>query len=271
MKKGMLFEAVVVVLLILLSFTLYLMVTTGPGSSDSWTISGVTSKSGYSPFSPYYLTGSNMFVGENGILYTVDGRNIHALDKNGNIIWSAAIPDHYNKTIHGMTYDISARGEKDIWIGLDATVANGTLYTLVIPTNPATIQAALLAISPDGTIEWELPFSNSGDGTGNGTYVLGSPQKLTVIDSNIYVDMSVDVAVIATNGTFLWSVGRDMYYRSSSIDPEGNLYTMSADLKPIAEYNSSIYEIQSVQNGTPMGGNCNAITAFYPNGTINGT
>ena len=32
MKKGMLFEAVVVMLLILLSFTLYLMVTTGPSS-----------------------------------------------------------------------------------------------------------------------------------------------------------------------------------------------------------------------------------------------
>ena len=77
-----------------------------------------------------------MFVGENGVLYTIDGRNVHAIDRNGSVMWSVAIPDYYNMTIEGVAHNLSAVGEKNTWMGLDAKTSNGTLYMLVVPTSP---------------------------------------------------------------------------------------------------------------------------------------
>lgn len=278
MKKGMLFEAVAVTLLILLSFTLYVMVASSPGSSGSWTVTGVTSEPDYT-LSWYYFSSSSMFVGENGVLYTIDGRNVHALDKYGSVLWSIAIPDYYHITIDDVTNNISALGENDTWMGFDASVINGTLYMIVTPTNPKQFTAVLLAVSPDGKLEWTLPFSSSGSKPSNVEYVLGYPRKMTVIDSRIYVDLYNGKAVIATDGTFLSEISGDLYL-GSSVDEEGNIYAITADLKPIGKYDarksfdrdeklSDIYPMQvGLLNGTILGGSYNSITAYYPDGTV---
>ena len=94
MKKGMLFEAVAVLLLIVLVFILYVMVATGGSStSGEWTLSGVISN----PENGIY--GDNMFTGDNGMLYTVDGKNVNAINANGSIQWSLAIPNLLNDTV----------------------------------------------------------------------------------------------------------------------------------------------------------------------------
>jgi predicted transcriptional regulator len=278
MKQGMLFEAVVVMLLILLSFTLYLMVATGPSSTGAWTVSGLVAAPNRSLDSLYSLTSSNMFVGDNGILYTIDNRNVHAIDKNGSVMWSVAIPDYYNVTMNGIEYNLSAVGDHDTWMGLDAKVSNGTLYMLVVPTSPTQFPAVLLAISSDGMLEWKLPFSNSGYGDLERTYVVGYPRKMTVINDSIYVDMDFGKAIIAANGTYLWKIDGYLYL-SSSVGEDGNIYAITADLKPVGTYDrrkvfdrdvnlSDRYPIQEgLLDGTILGGSYNAVTSFYPNGT----
>lgn len=85
-KKDMLFEAIVVLLLIVLVFILYVMVTGGgPSASEEWNLSGLINSTSYYNF-------GNMFVGDDGTLYTVDGKSVHAIDTDGHVRWSIEIP-----------------------------------------------------------------------------------------------------------------------------------------------------------------------------------
>ena len=279
MKKGMLFEAVTVTLLILLSFTMYVMVTTAPASKDSWTVTGLVTTSNMSLNNFNSLIGNNMFTGENGVLYTIDGRNIHAVGQNGSVLWSVAIPDSYNMTVYGRTYNLSAVGDIDTWVGLDAKVSNDTLYIIVLPRSPLQIPGVLLAISSNGTLEWKLPFSSSSYGSNDGAYIYDSPRYLSVINDTIYIGTYSGRDVISMNGTFLWKID-DYLYMNSSVDEEGNIYAITADLKPIGRRddktginiyfdNSTDYPIhEGLANGTVMGGSYNAVTAYYSNGTV---
>ena len=101
---------------------------------------------------------------------------------------------------------------------------------------------------------------------------------MTVINDSIYVDMDGGKAIIATNGTFRWKIDGYMYL-SSSVGEDGNIYAITADLKPVGKYDrrkvferdanlSDRYPIQEgLPNGTILGGTYNAVTSFYPNGT----
>ena len=136
MKKSMLFEAVVVLLLILLAFVLYVMVTSSTGASDQWTLPGMVGSPGDSLY-------GNMFTGDDGMLYTVDGTNVNAIDQVGHLQWSLKIP----YLLNGINV------EK--WMGDQAEADNGTFYIELVSADefPA-LPSEILAISPEGRLLW---------------------------------------------------------------------------------------------------------------------
>ena len=140
-NKGMLFEAIVVLLLVFLIFILYVMVTNnGPTASEEWNQSGVIGSTDEYNF-------GNMFIGSDGTLFTVDGITIHAINTNGHDKWSLDIP-----YLIGKYRDPEIYGNAT-WTERGATSYNGTLYIIVMVSD-SWYNQELLAISPDGKLLW---------------------------------------------------------------------------------------------------------------------
>ncbi|HEY3421663.1 MAG TPA: PQQ-binding-like beta-propeller repeat protein, partial [Methanocellaceae archaeon] len=173
MKKGMLFEAVAVLLLITLVFILYVMIATGgPSTSGEWTLSGVIVNPGNG------IYGNNMFTGDDGILYTVDGKNVDAIGPDGNIRWSLAIPNLLNDTTI------------EAWVGQRSATDNGTLYIELSPvTNNSVHNAALngeiISISPQGDLIWGEPSTPGFSANAGRLYLLyNDPAYMIVYNAN---------------------------------------------------------------------------------------
>lgn len=146
MKKGMLFEAIVVLLLIFLTFILYVMITdNGPSGSEEWNLSGVIGST-----TGYY--DGNMFIGADGLIYTVDGKYIHAINTNGQDLWSLEIPYLIGN------YRDSTAYENVAWVEYRAASDNGTLYMDLMAADSSQNQE-LLAISPEGKLLWGKCYS----------------------------------------------------------------------------------------------------------------
>lgn len=176
MKKSMLFEAVLVLLLIVLAFALYLMVAAGGPSSGQWALSGVIG-------SPAYDTFGNIFTGNDGTIYTVDGSHIYAIGPDGRIRWNATIP-----------YLLSGRCV-DSWTGYSAIADNGTLYVEVQPTDPNIHCGELLAVSSQGKLLW-----------GNGYVTCDGPGEISATIGRLYVWSPGNLTVYNGNGTEAWHV-----------------------------------------------------------------
>jgi predicted transcriptional regulator len=146
MKKDMLFEAIVVLLLIILIFILYVMVTnSSPSASEEWNLSGMIGST-----SSYYY--GNMFIGADGTLYTVDGKNIHAADVNGRDRWSLEIPYLINEYRDLIVYG------NVTWVEFRAASDNGTLYIDLMAADSSQNQE-LLAVSADGKLLWGKSYT----------------------------------------------------------------------------------------------------------------
>ena len=111
----MLFEAVAVLLLIFLVFLMYVMVTPNSGASQKWTLPSVVSNASGEAY-------NNIFIGNNGTVYTVNGTSVNGISPVGQLLWSMLIPNLLNESplLNGTNIDT--------WQGLKAVTDNGTLY-----------------------------------------------------------------------------------------------------------------------------------------------
>lgn len=192
MKKGMLFETIVVLLLIVLVFALYVMVTTG-GPSEQWAVSGVIS-------SPDGYAYGNLLMGDNGTIYTVDGQNIHAIGPDGHVQWSLAIPN----VLYGVNVDS--------WRGQRAVTNNGTVYVVLTPTDYSG-RGEMVAISHEGRFLWGKAYSP-------GDY----PWDFWVRNGQLYLLQPDRLAVYYNNGTEVWHL-TDLKL-APAIDENGSIYMM---------------------------------------------
>jgi predicted transcriptional regulator len=250
MQRSTLFEAVLVLLLIAMSAALFVAVTGSPGG-EKWTLSGIIAAPTTNGFVPDDEMFGNLFVGEQGTLYSIDGQAIHAIAGNGSLLWSLEIPDYYQVTQHNRTYNEHAAGPLDKWNARSAVVRDGNLIVLVKPDNPANVYGVLLSVSPAGELLWSLPFLGSAESLDNYRYGFGD------VDS---VVLHGDVLYLYSQWPGLWLV-----------DINGTIISQMKDLrgKPAIGDDGTIY----VQNGSyifDMHGHYSDphIEAYGPNGTL---
>jgi predicted transcriptional regulator len=174
MKKNMLFEAVAVLLLIFLIFLMYVMVTPNSSASQKWALSGVASNASGGVY-------NNMFIGNNGTVYTVNGTSVNAISPEGQLQWSKAIPNLLEDS------PVASDSNTNMWKYVDASTDNGTLY--IVLSNANFIGEELLALSPQGNLIWSNTITPTELGSRciyakNGyVYVLSAGDVLTVYNS----------------------------------------------------------------------------------------
>jgi predicted transcriptional regulator len=166
-----------------------------------------------------------MFAGDNGVLYTVDGRHVNAIGDNGSLLWSLEIPDKYRLPSYGngsctmsrdyglwkKTYtedvktDVVTASDQP-WSSDSAVVLDGNLYILLRHETPVILNGLLLAVASNGSMLWSLPFVNGG-GYGNG-YGIGSPIGVDLHGGILYVysDFGGGISQVAMNGTIVGSI-----------------------------------------------------------------
>jgi predicted transcriptional regulator len=234
MRKPYLFEATLAIILIVLLTAMYLMVTSGSPSASGWEFQG----SGVVQY---------MTVGQNDTLYAFKSDSIYAIDSDGNLIWNYRVPDQW-KIINSWqrpTYASDQSGTVESYPVADAS--SGYLYVLALPDfaledlkiqyyqaqlSSLYLDTAVLAISPDGRLAWELPLKlkiNANDIIGL-TDMKDFRMKQTVAlrsdSSRLYVFNGNTETVVDRNGTVLFQIND--VARPASIDESGNIYMMKA-------------------------------------------
>jgi predicted transcriptional regulator len=201
MKKSLVFEGFVTILLILLVFLLYVMVA-GSAPDYNWMISG---------------TGpvSNLYQGNNGSLYAFTGTagdTIYSLDSNGTVRWKYEVPDPWgviNPREQSNGYSnpiIISPGETEF------ATDNGTMYLYI--RNTASAEEQILAISDNGKTLWAVPL-----GSYSQPY---SDIRVTVENGSIYAYSDYKVTVLNESGSVLFTVGN--VSDPPAVDEKGNIY-----------------------------------------------
>ena len=81
MKKGILFESILAIVIVLLVFVMYAMVSSStPAAAVKWT-TPTTDQAQY------------IYAGDNGILYSFTGNSIYAIGSDGSRLWNLTIDD----------------------------------------------------------------------------------------------------------------------------------------------------------------------------------
>lgn len=189
MRKRIIFEALVAVIIIVLTFTLYLMVTgNAPVVAVQWELTDNESV--------YYMA-----EGDNGRLFAFLGNSIYAIDNDGSTAWKYSLPDNRwpgSSLIEPITaYD------------------NGILYVYArsfggdISAGP--VYGDIIAISSDGTTMWSMPLL--GDIRSSG---------LQADNDRVYIYCEYHETVLNSAGCVLWSP--DNVFAAPAIDEEGIMY-----------------------------------------------
>jgi hypothetical protein len=225
MKKGMLFEAVVVILIILLSFILYLMIAGSP-EKQATPINGL---------------GSDLFrfmyIGGNDTLYTVDGNDVVAISPQGSVLWKTPVDDQALRQAYNINASISS------WAVDGAVMDRGVLYLLLIPAwgEQYDISYEFLGLSQQGrngqywstgqthgTDGMLVAISDDGRTLWSKLITQASYGGLTAIKSNVYVNNDSRETVLDQDGNVKWAV--DDIYSLPIVDEDGYMYVMRGGL-----------------------------------------
>jgi len=245
MKRSMVFEGVATLLLILLIFIMYVMITgSAPVAKEQWNMTiGAT---------PY------LYTGDNGMLYVFTSNSITSIARDGNVNWNISIPD--NRTMMDTDYDFHIDKMNGFRSGTEPALAsyNGIIYVYTRPRldpneSPVDLQenitpvTSIMAISPDGKILWNTPFLSG---------TKGPPVEhvlISVSNDKVYVYYH-DLAVFSMDGSLLFKI--DNIMAAPSIDERGDIYAVKYD------DNGSYDQIYGYT------GTFNTIVAYYPNGSL---
>lgn len=279
----MMFEAVAVVLAILLVFTMYMMIaSSAPLVTEKW-----NTTAGGEPY---------LYAGDNGTLYVFNGNNITAIASAGSVRWSIAMPDSWTIVNEWSWYTpqnvtgfdllsidpISRSGAPypgEVQNGYRPASApavassGGILYVYARPSfhsedaaydgnvsyglerafgpgwcgSPS--YARLMAISPDGSVLWDKPLD---DGADKGLYGWLPVEDVFIYAQHdrIYVYHPDSLAVMDANGSFLFRI--DNVSDPAAVDEYGNIYAVSA----------------SADAGSMKINPSDTVVAYDPNGTL---
>jgi predicted transcriptional regulator len=252
MKKGILFESILAIAIVLLVFVLYAMVSSStPAAAVKWT-------------TPTYDQARYMYAGDNGILYSFTGNSIYAVGSDGSRLWNVTIPDNWRISNEWMRLKQSDSGlSTELENSPVAASDEGVLYVYARPNltsvqSISTIESfiSIFAISSDGTIQWSVPLKSQ---------------------LSIYGDASLDDAAIYAQGGRVY-VFHD--YNETVIDRNGTvLYTIS-DLSdpPAVDEQGFVYGVTPIKVDSTLNLGTDGtydyripssvVNAYYPNGTL---
>lgn len=225
MKKGMLFEAVLVLLIILFSFVLYVMVVDSP-EKQAMPINGLSSD-----------LFRFMYLGGNDTLYTIDGSAVVAISPQGSILWKTTVDDQALRQVNNINASVSS------WTAGGVAMDHGVLYLLLIPTWGEQYDSSykFLGISQQGTNGqlWYtgqthgadgmlVAFSKSGSILWSKVIAQARKDGLEAIQENVYVNNDSREIVLDTDGNMKWAV--DDVYGLPIVDEDGYMYVMRGGL-----------------------------------------
>lgn len=253
MKKPMYFEGMVAILLILLCFVMYLMLTGNTITSSPWQVTG----SG--PVSSVQL-------GSDGTLYAfaqASGNDIYAIGSDGKLKWNYQIPSQWC-----VSTVITLNLEGDGITGSEGPVYasdNGTLYLYVRQNNTHSHSFTPVydwqdGITPDGTPSSSEVMAISPDGKLLWTAVIGD-YYWTIGNVNVYAKNGRIYAFTGYNLTVLDTSGKQLFRLDNVSDPptvDDNGYIYVSRSGPSYMFEES-YAVKD-----PSG----VIDAYYPNGTL---
>ncbi len=231
MRKPYLFEASLAIVLVLLAAGLYIAVASSPVSVSGWEFNG----SGNVQY---------MMVGQNDTLYAFRSDGIYAIDQAGSLIWSFDTPREWKVINNWLRPAYAADPSASAAESYPVTDASaGYLYVFALPDRTLDdlklqcyqarsptidLDAAVLAISPEGRLAWELPLKvkvNVNDITSLTNirdFKLTQTVALRSDSGRLYVFNDGTETVVDRNGTVLFSI--DDVARPASIDERGNIY-----------------------------------------------
>ena len=252
MKKRMLFEGIVVLLLVVLCFILYVMVTS---QSYNWNFNGNSSISGIG-------------LGDDGSLYAFTADSAYAINSNGTVKWSYRAPDgwcvsnHFVRLYNGYDNPTSQqRYDANIFASDNGTTylyerQNLTLYKNLRPDEIPwdiwhyfPLNEKLVAISPEGRVLWQTSIGS--------TIYPYSDVNVYAENGRVYMFNDYNLTVFDTNGTVLFRL--DGISDPPAIDDHGFIYAISAAPDSM-QGNYMSYGICTVPSGT--------VEAYYPNGSL---
>jgi predicted transcriptional regulator len=282
MKKGVMFEAVITLMLLLLIFAMYVMVAgSAPRAVSGWNVTIGTQ-------APY------LYAGANDTLYVFSGNDISSIASDGTVRWSLSAPQNWTivneRTIYPIEYptdlffhsrvytlgrynqlveNMGFRPESepavassdgvlyvylrpDFYFGdnkLDGNISLGLERALGPDWNSSPSYARLMAISSDGRILWNKPLDN-GMGTAIDTWLPIEDVFVSVSNDRIYVYHPFSLTVLDTNGDLIFRI--DNVSRPAAVDEQGDIYTVKTMERGIGH------------DKIPS----ESIIAYYPNGTV---
>lgn len=225
MKKPLVFEGIVILLIVLLSFVLYMMIVAGSaGVYDTWELGG---------------NGTVRYMDIDGpdMLYAFSGNNISAIDSTGRLKWAYSFPDRYN--ICGMKFMPRYVNRGMGWSGDEIPVYDAddnALYvyamsgrvtsTMEIATHcdlrdeEVEMAREIYAISHNGQLLWNITLS-------------GHLTAFNVIDikargDRIYVFHDYNLTVLSKDGKILTDI--ENVSDPAAIGDDGTIYVSSASL-----------------------------------------
>ena len=252
MKKGILFESILAIVIVLLVFVLYAMVSSStPAAAVKWT-TPTTDQAQY------------IYAGDNGILYSFTGNSIYAIGSDGSRLWNVSIPDNWRISNEWMRIktsgsDVTTELENSPVAASDA----GILYVYARPNLTSTQSISttesfvtIFAITSDGTIQWSLPLQSWLSVYGSASL---DDVSMSAQDGRLYVFHDYNETVIDRNGTILYTIGG--LSDPPAVDEQGYIYgttsiTVDSPLNLGADGNYD-YRIPS-----------SVVNAYYPNGTL---
>ncbi|BAI61220.1 conserved hypothetical protein [Methanocella paludicola SANAE] len=253
MKKPMIFEGILIILLIFLVFIMYCMLTNDdPSKMNGWEINGIAPVSYIHP-------------GVNKTLYAFmgyTGNSIYSIDDNGNINWKNTISDKwcvyntfYRPSTMYLNYmgDYTMHGKKVVCCS-----ENGILYLYIrenkttylnhdylsneytpLKYNCSELGERIVAISSHGKILWNVSISEKYNPFDN--------VNIEAKNGRIYVFNDYNETILNNKGDILFKICN--ISDPASIDENGNIYVvMNKDPEILPVLNGSLYNYKEPSN-----------------------
>ena len=143
----------------------------------------------------------SMALGKDGNIYIIADRYIYSLSHNGTVNWRTKIGDVFNS---GLT------------VGRD-----GTIYTSIYGERFGFFSKYSYAISPDGSIKWEMSHDTTSDS-------VVSPKPFLEIDGTIYIVSGKDVYALDFRGFVKWKFQIESSVKyAPAVGMDGTIYIES--------------------------------------------
>lgn len=234
--------------IVVLLFVVYFMVTTAPQTVSGWELSSTDRV-------------RHMTVGDNDTLYAFRDDGIYSIDRNGNLMWDFHVPEKWSilntwerhvyasgttgtsKTVESSPISDAEAGYLYVFAMPDATVDSLKMQYYQNMSPYLTLEAAVLAISPNGKLEWTLPVSLEIPASDVLRQADSSPLKITrtvavhASGDRIYIFHDYTETVVDRQGNILFEL-TDVS-SPASVDEAGNIFIVRAEKPGTTQASSS--------------------------------